>query len=45
MDAEIEVDGDVTLNEAHDISELVHQRIEEQFQMVKHIMVHVNPDK
>lgn len=45
VDAEIEVDGDVTLNEAHDISELVHQRIEEKFDMVKHIMVHVNPDK
>ena len=44
-DAEIEVDVDVTLNEAHDISELVHQRIEEKFDMVKHIMVHVNPDK
>ena len=43
VDAEIEVDGDVTLNEAHDISELVHQRIEEKFDMVKHIMVHVNP--
>lgn len=45
VDAEIEVNGDVTLNEAHDISELVHQRIEEKFDMVKHIMVHVNPDK
>lgn len=45
VDAEIEVDGDVTLNEAHDISEMVHQRIEEKFDMVKHIMVHVNPDK
>ena len=43
VDAEIEVDGDVTLNEAHDISELVHQRIEEKFDMVKHIMIHVNP--
>lgn len=43
VDAEIEVDGDVTLNEAHGISELVHQRIEEKFDMVKHIMVHVNP--
>lgn len=43
VDAEIEVDGDVTLNEAHDISESVHQRIEEKFDMVKHIMVHVNP--
>lgn len=43
VDTEIEVDGDVTLNEAHDISELVHQRIEEKFDMVKHIMVHVNP--
>lgn len=45
VDAEIIVNGDVTLNEAHNISELVHQRIEEEHPMVKHIMIHVNPNE
>ncbi|MCF2555396.1 cation diffusion facilitator family transporter [Faecalicatena contorta] len=43
VDIEIGADGSHTLNEAHDISEQVHDAIEETFPKVKHIMVHVNP--
>lgn len=43
VDAEIEADGSLTLVQAHDIAEEVHQAIEDSFQDVKHCMVHVNP--
>ncbi len=43
VDVEILVDGSYTLQEAHDIAEMVHQKIEENLLMVKHVMVHVNP--
>ena len=43
VDAEIEADGSLTLVQAHDIAEEVHQSIEDSFQDVKHCMVHVNP--
>ena len=43
VDAEIEADGSLTLVQAHDIAEEVHQSIEDSFQAVKHCMVHVNP--
>jgi cation diffusion facilitator family transporter len=43
VDAEIRLDEDTSLNEAHEISELVHQRIGENISKVKHIMVQVNP--
>ena len=45
VDMEIRVNGDYTLREAHDIAEDVHERIEQNFQKVKHIMVHVNPEE
>ena len=45
VDLEIQADGKLTLYEAHDIAEQVHDRIENQFPAVKHIMVHVNPGK
>lgn len=44
VDLEIRADGNLTLWEAHDIAEAVHDKIEESFSEVKHIMVHVNPD-
>lgn len=44
VDLEICVDGSITLNEAHEIAEGVHDRIEHEFSKVKHIMVHVNPE-
>lgn len=43
VDIEICADGNLTLNEAHDIAEEVHDRIEESFKDVKHCMVHINP--
>lgn len=44
VDIEIRADGEKTLNETHEIAEAVHDSIETQFEKVKHIMVHVNPD-
>lgn len=43
VDLEISADGSLTLHEAHDIAQRVHDRIEQTFPDVKHIMVHVNP--
>lgn len=43
VDAEISVDGQKSLQEAHTIAETVHRSIEQTFPKVKHIMVHVNP--
>ena len=44
VDLEIRLDGALSLYEAHEIAERVHDRIEQNFPRVKHIMVHVNPD-
>lgn len=44
VDVEISADGSMTLQEAHDIAENVHDRIEQEFPNVKHCMVHVNPN-
>ncbi len=43
VDVEIAADPTYTLREAHSIAEAVHEKIEENFPKVKHIMVHVNP--
>jgi cation diffusion facilitator family transporter len=43
VDVEIVAKGDMTLNEAHNIAEQVHEAIEKNFEDVKHCMVHVNP--
>ena len=43
VDIEIGADGNETLREAHAVAEEVHNRIENEFPTVKHIMVHVNP--
>ena len=45
VDVEISADGNITLQEAHDIAHQVHDKIEQQFPNVKHCMVHVNPFK
>ena len=45
MDIEIALDGTMTLQQAHNIAEEVHDEIENDFSKVKHIMVHVNPEK
>ena len=43
VDAEIAVDGSLTLTDAHAIAEAVHQSVEQRFPSVKHILIHVNP--
>ncbi|MCR4891975.1 MAG: cation diffusion facilitator family transporter [Lachnospiraceae bacterium] len=43
IDLEIGVDKDKTLLESHGIAEAVHDRLEDRFPEVKHVMVHVNP--
>lgn len=45
VDLEIRADGDKRLRETHDIAERVHDRIEQNFPKIKHIMVHVNPSE
>ncbi|MDO5293208.1 MAG: cation diffusion facilitator family transporter [bacterium] len=44
VDVEIVVDGNLSLRESHQIAEKVHDEVEQEFLMVKHCMVHVNPD-
>lgn len=43
VDAEISVDGNLRLIEAHSIAERVHNEVENNFDNIKHIMIHVNP--
>lgn len=45
VDVEIQADGEITLNEAHEIAQEVHDKIEQQMPKVKHCMVHINPAK
>jgi divalent metal cation (Fe/Co/Zn/Cd) transporter len=42
---EIIVKRDMTLGDAHEIAEKVHDTIEKNFPDCKHCMVHVNPTK
>lgn len=44
VEAEIRADGELTLREAHDIAEHVHDSLEEGFPDIKHVMIHVNPE-
>ena len=43
VDIEICANGELSLQEGHEIAERVHRSIEEKFEKVKHITVHVNP--
>jgi len=43
VDAEVSVDGSISLREAHGIAQKVHDAIETELPEVKHCMVHVNP--
>lgn len=43
VDVEIAADGNLSLKEAHDIAQKVHDSIENSFPEIKHVMVHVNP--
>lgn len=43
IDLEIQVDGEKSLREAHEVAERVHTQVEDTFPDVKHIMIHLNP--
>ena len=43
VDLEIGMNASFTLEEAHDIAELIHEDIEQSFPKVKHVMIHINP--
>ena len=43
VEAEIAVEGTLTLAAAHEIAETAHNNVEEAFEDVKHIMIHENP--
>lgn len=43
MDLEIAAQNDISLVQAHEIAERVHNSVEQQFPNVKHVMIHVNP--
>lgn len=45
IDIEISCDENLILKEAHQIAQNVHDRIEKNFENVKHCLVHVNPSK
>lgn len=43
LDVEISVDGSLKLVDAHRISEIVHDKLENEDKNIKHCMIHVNP--
>ena len=43
IDLEISVKRDISLIDAHEIAENVHDAVEQNFPKVKHVMIHVNP--
>lgn len=43
IDLEIQANGDKSLREAHAIADQVHDKVENHFPDIKHIMIHVNP--
>ncbi len=43
VDLEIAVDKDMSLIDAHNIAEDVHDGLEREFSNIKHVMIHVNP--
>lgn len=43
VEAEILLDGDMTLRDAHDIAEKIHEGLEKEYPNIKHVMIHINP--
>ncbi|MDO4502782.1 MAG: cation diffusion facilitator family transporter [Coriobacteriia bacterium] len=43
VDAEVALDGSLTLTQAHNIIEEAHDQVEQDFPDVRHIMIHPNP--
>lgn len=44
VDVEIRADPSIPLLQAHDTAQRVHDAVEQRFPVIKHCMVHVNPD-
>lgn len=45
VDLEIIVDGNLTVKEGHNIAEMVHDKLEDTMEEIKHCMVHVEPKR
>ncbi len=43
IEMEINADGNLPLSQAHEIAEKLHEGIENRFEDVKHVMIHINP--
>lgn len=43
IDMELQLDGNLSLKEAHDIAERIHDNVETNFSDIKHITIHLNP--
>ena len=43
VELEIAVDANISVKEGHDIAEGIHNLIEDKYNNIKHIMIHVNP--
>lgn len=43
VELEISADGNLTLKEAHNIAEAIHDGIEKDYPEIKHVMIHMNP--
>lgn len=43
IDIEISVDSDMSILQAHEVAQVVHDEIEKKFPVIKHCMIHVNP--
>lgn len=43
VDLEISLDKDLSFSEAHNISHIVHDKIENKFSNIRHCMIHINP--
>ncbi len=43
IDLEIQVDGEKSLRDAHEVAQRIHDEVERAFPDVKHIMIHLNP--
>lgn len=45
VDMNIFVDPDITVREGHDISKIVHDRLKEEIEDIKYIMIHIEPQE
>ena len=44
LEIEIAIDDNLTVKEGHDIAKRLHDKIENEFEDVKHCMIHIDPD-